>query len=386
MRLLNHSIAASLMTSCLAGIIFMGIFSATTAQAGRKLTLRLLVWEGYAPSDHLRAFIQQTNARYDVELNFAIRPASDPNEFFNALRMGTVDIISPAHNLVKDTAYNLMASELTLPIDLAHAPNYAFIDPVIQYQPWAIQDGHVYAVPIVQGPYGLAYNADIVKPAPTSWNIFWDPQYAGAYLVQRDYYELNVYITALALGYSGEDIFHYDRIKGPLLEQKLTALAQGAGSLWAGFDQAAHFRTRSIATSWRTHFPDLNAMGENWRIAVPREGTTWWIDTLMLSHTLADRPLLKQIAEQWINYLLQPPVQVDALSFRLGVYPVTLPALKLYRQKRKQFPGSDEALSLLQNHIPWQALSARDRNAFNLLWTEARQMRREHQIDDATKK
>ena len=27
--------------------------------------------------------------------------------------------------------------------------------------------------------YGLAYNSEKVKPAPTSWKVMWDKQYAG---------------------------------------------------------------------------------------------------------------------------------------------------------------------------------------------------------------
>jgi len=215
---------------------------------------------------------------------------------------------------------------------------------------------------------------DIVKEEPVSWNVFWDDRYIGRYVVQKDYYELNVYIAALALGFGPEEIFHYDVIKGPALESKIRQLAIHAHSLWIGFDQPIHFKGKALATTWRATFPELNRLGESWRIAVPKEGTTWWVDTLMLSHTLKNDPLLKQIAEEWINFILEPEVQTDVLAMKLGVFPVTTPALNLFDKKMTDhdFVNQDR---LLKNHIPWQLLNTRDRNAFSLLWKEALEAR-----------
>ncbi len=344
------------------------------ADTGDQMTLRFLIWEGYAPYPQRQVFKQKIIEKYGINLKFDVRHASNPDSFFNELRKGTVDIISPAHNLPKDSRYNFTTSGLTLPVNLKNVPNYHTIAPALQKQPWAVENEKIYAVPIIQGPYGLAYNTAIVKEEPVSWNVFWDDRYIGRYVVQKDYYELNVYIAALALGFGPEEIFHYDVIKGPALENKIRQLAIHAHSLWIGFDQPIHFKGKALATTWRATFPELNRLGESWRIAVPKEGTTWWVDTLMLSHTLKNDPLLKQIAEEWINFILEPEAQTDVLAMKLGVFPVTTPALNLFDKKMTDhdFVNQDR---LLKNHIPWQLLNTRDRNAFSLLWKEALEAR-----------
>jgi len=347
-----------------------GIFPSIAAPRDR-LTLRFLIWEGYAPYQQQQAFKQKILTKHGVDLEFVVRYASNPDHFFNELRKGEVDIISPAHNLPKDSRYNFTTNGLTLPINIKNVPNYHNIDPALKNQHWAVENGKIYAVPIIQGPYALVYNTALVKEEPVSWNIFWDKRYAGRYSVQKDYYELNVYIAALALGFCPEEIFHYDVIKGPALENKIQQLAIHADSMWTGFDKPIHFKGKALATSWRATFPESNRLGESWRIAVPKEGTTWWVDTLALSHTLKDDPLLKQIAEEWINFILEPRIQTNVLALTLGVYPVTTPALKLFSQKKTNHHEASNQDRLLKNHIPWKLLNIRDRNAFSLLWKEA---------------
>jgi spermidine/putrescine-binding protein len=339
------------------------------------VSLRLLVWEGYAPRDEQDAFIRHVRQKYNVGLTFSIRFASSPDDYFDALRKGEVDIISPAHNLPKDFRYRFITNGLTLPFNLDLIPNYDAITDDLRYQHWATHRGDVFAVPVLQGPYGIAYNADLIREAPRSWNIFWDPRYAGKYMVSGDYYELNIYISALALGYRPEEIFSYDMIKGGALERRVHQLAVNAHSFWTGFDKATHFKGKALATSWRSTFPELNALGEKWRIAVPEEGTTWWTDTLMIGHSLKRQPLLRRIAEEWINHLLDPVVQTESLALRLGIYPVTTPALALYRKRLADSPDAANQNRLLAHHISWKVLGTRSRNAFSLLWREALEAR-----------
>jgi len=373
-RLLFLAIALLCLVSILAGVPSS---AAEPPENETAFTLRLLVWEGYAPRDEQETFIRLVQRKYGVRLTFHIRDASSPEDYFDALRKGEVDIVSPAHNLPKDFRYRFIKNGLTLPIDLDHIPNYDTMTDDLRYQHWATERGAVYAVPVLQGPYGIAYNADLIDEEPRSWNIFWDPRYAGRYMVSGDYYELNIYIAALALGYRPAEIFSYDMVKGPQLEKRVRELAVNAHSFWTGFDKAIHFKGKALATSWRSTFPELNDLGEKWRIAVPEEGTTWWTDTLMIGHPLRQQPLLRRIAEEWINHLLKPMVQTESLALRLGIFPVTTPALELYRQRLANSPDAANQNRLLAHHISWKVLGTRSRNAFSLLWREALEAREE---------
>ena len=348
-----------------------------TAEGSEQLTLRMLTWDGYAPPTAQKRFQRIIAHKFGIDLQFEIEYASNPDDYYNKIRSGAVDLISPAHNIPRDSRYNLTQNGVTIPINLGNIPNYQNLLPQLSKQPWAMDNGRVYAVPIVHGFYSLAYNSSIIKEPPTSWNIFWDQEYAGKYTVNKDYYELNVYIAALALGARKDDIFHYDTIKGNKLEARLHKLAANAASFWSGFDKPVHFRNVALATTWRFAFPQTNEMLKDWRVAEPREGTPWTIDTIMLGKTLKDNEPLKTIAELWINFLLEPENQVEIFANGIGTCPVTNEAWDMYTTYYLS-PAERERLErLFTNLIPWQILKTRDRNAFLLLWREALAERRE---------
>ena len=335
------------------------------------MVLRLLIWDGYAPREVRDSFIKSVRETYGVDLSFSITYASNPDDFFDALRNEKVDLISPAHNLPKDSRYNLTTNGLTLPLRLDNIPNYSHLVPELHKQPWAMEGGEVYAVPVVQGPYALAYNTALVPVEPESWRVLWDPAYMEAFMVHGDYYEVNVYIAALALGYSSGDIFRFDAIKGAGLERMLGYLATESAAFWQGFDKPEEYKGMALATTWRCSFPEAGGAFKGWRIAVPNEGTPWWIDAMLISHTLKDKPLLRRIAEAWINHLLVDGVQTRALAMELGTYPVTQKGLSDYLDSFSQTAGGETLKLLLESKISWKILTTRDRNAFNFLWREA---------------
>lgn len=336
-----------------------------------KLTLRMLIWEGYAPVATRTSFQKYIKELYDVDLSFDISYASSPDGFFDKIRSGEVDLISPAHNLPKDPRFNLTKNNLTLPINLSNIPNYQNLKPELSRQPWAIDHGEVYAVPIVHGIYGLAYDSAIIEHAPDSWSVLWDPRYEGLYNVNKDYYELNLYVAALSLGDRKDDIFTYDKIKGDRLESRLKALAKNAGNFWVGFDKPKNYKNLALATTWRFTFPEELGFSKDWRIAVPKEGTPWTIDTIMLSHTLANNDKLRTIAELWINYLLEPENQISIFAIGIGTCPVTRDAWKIYIEHILSVEQRDRLERLFNNLVPWRILKIRDRNAYHLLWQEA---------------
>lgn len=276
-------------------LAFLLLFLPGIAPATEQVTLRMLAWDGYAPVEAQKRFKQLIREMYDVELSIKIESAINPDPYFNKIRSGLVDIISPAHNLPRDSRYNLTDSILTLPIKLENIPNYDKLIPEPSRQQWAMNHGEMRAVPIVHGFYILACTSAVIHKFPTCWAVFWDPKYnKGRFSVNLDYYELNVYIALLGLGKRKEDIFHYDSIKVDILEENLPYLAQNAGAFWRGYDQPEHSKDVICATTWRFAFPDEIIALCDWRMAEPAEGTPWTIDTIMLSKSLKDNGLKKK--------------------------------------------------------------------------------------------
>ena len=312
--------AAQKAFSCL---LLCAILIIPSKQAQAKDVLNLLVWEGYAPPAQVEKFESYIQAKYNRKVTLDIKYISDPNDFFNAVRSQKADIISPTHNLLKDSKFNYIDKKLILPVDLRNIPNYENLIPDLHHADYITKDGRVYGVPFAHGPYGLAYNAMLVKP-PDTWNIFWDPVYANKYTISADYYEVNIYITALALGYDREMLDKADMLNNPVLQRKLRSLIKNAHSLWNGVDKPEDLTGLSLAAVWGFSLPELRKRGETWEIANPKEGTIGWVDNYVICYSLREEPFLRKIAEEWLNFVISPDYQIDVVVHGLGSDPVNI--------------------------------------------------------------
>jgi spermidine/putrescine-binding protein len=333
--------------------------------------LRILCWEGYAAPEYTQQFEVLIKAKYGKDVKLVVQNVSDPGEFFEAVRTKKADLISPAHNIPKSARWKLIKGGVTLPLNLANIPNYKDLIPTLQHAEYITEGGEVYGVPIVYGPYGLAYNTTVFAEAPTSWTIFWDPQYRGRYALSADYHEANIYMTALAQGLRSPDIFSYSKLNTPEMQQKLTELAQSAKTFWVGVDTADDLQGLAFATAWGFALPELQKRGEVWKMAEPQEGTTGWVDNWMIGYALADNPALKQIAEEWINYSIGPEVQVGYVR-NIAQFPVNLTIGPLLTpEEQTAFHLADP--NYFQEHlILWATLGERDQNGFKVMWQRAR--------------
>jgi spermidine/putrescine transport system substrate-binding protein len=337
----------------------------------RAETLNLLCWEGYAPAPFIDTFTRRMQSRYGVDLDLSVTFVSSQEEFFEKLRSREADLISPAHNIPKSKRWPLIRPnsnyQLVLPINLDNIPNYQDLTPSLKHLPFVSLQDNLYGVPVLYGAYALMYNSDKLSQPPSSWSVLWDPAYRDQYAISQDYAEANIYVTALALGYRGEDLFSYDRlIEDPRFKQRLSELAQHASTLWHGVDRASELKGLTLSTGWGFAIPELNRQGENWRIANPKEGSTGWVDHWMIGYSLIDKPLLKRIAEEWINDTLSPEFQAHYAK-TLGQHPVNPKALPLLTAaERSRLPLQD-----IKHLTLWRNLPTRDQNGFKRLWQNA---------------
>lgn len=334
--------------------------------------LRILCWEGYALPEYTQPFEQLVKEKYGIDLTVTVEHVSDPQEFFDGIRGKRIDLISPAHNIPKSARWPFISGELTLPIDLENVPNYTNLIPELQYADYITENGQVYGVPIVYGPYGLAYNTNIVKEAPDSWEIFWDPQYAGHYAISSDYHEANIYITALALGFDKEQMFEYTEVNTPEMNERLQALAHNAKTFWVGVDTADKLQGLTFATAWGFAFPELAQRGEIWKMAQPKEGTTGWVDNWMIGYSLQDNPSMKRIAEEWINYSIGPDVQMGYVR-NIAQFPVNLSIQDRLTPEENATFHLDNPSYFKKNLILWDVLSRNNQTGFRRLWKQAKQ-------------
>ncbi len=342
----------------------------TSVALAESVTLRLLIWEGYAPEELRTKFIALVKEQYDVDLNLEVSFVNANDDFFPALRDGKVDLISPSHPIPKDARWKLIDRNLVLPINLDNIPNYVNLLPSLQKADYCTLDGKVYAVPHVRGPYGLAYNTGQVKAEPKSWNVLWDPKFKGKYTLGQDAYVHNVSITALAMGHERDDINNYKKLNTVEVQAKLGELAANSAHMWQGVDDAKTLKGLSLAVVWGFSIPALADQGEVWKIAEPLEGTTGWVDNFMISYTLEDKPKLKRIAEAWLDYVLSDDYQRYTVR-GLACAPVTSNAAELFTENEVQALHLNDPSHFEKNRILWKILDKKDRNGLKRLWDKA---------------
>lgn len=337
-----------------------------------KATLRITCWAGYA-KPYEADFKALVKDKYKVDVELQIYNPTDQDEFFLAVQNDTADLISPPIELPKTPRFYTYGGERPLlqPVDINNIPNLKKMLPVFRNDTTPIYDGRRYGVPYNCGPYGLAYNADRIESAPDSWNILWEPQYAGLYTINNNFPKVNVWITALALGYSYDDIFDIERLDRPLLQKHLNVLAQNAKSLWDGAANPDEFPELTLATTWGFAAQQANQKGGNWLLAAPKEGGTAWIDCWYIGAGAKD--LTKQLAEEWINFMLAEKQQADVVKSQ-GVSPViTEVGEALSAKEKSMFHVGDN--DYFKTVALWRVMTEETEQAFDAMWQEAKKNR-----------
>ncbi len=144
-------------------------------------------------------------------------------------------------------------------------------------------------------------------------------------------------------------------------------LRRNVGPFLNCFYNASDLNRKTIATSWGFSFSDLAKQGEVWKFAEPKEGSPWWVDNFCLSASLANKPELKRISEELINYIISPEFQLDNIVNYLSAVPVNMKT-QLTAQQRASFHMNDDAKTFEKRRILWPTLNKRTRNGFSKMW------------------
>lgn len=335
--------------------------------------LRFLIWQGHAPDAWIERAEKRINSHFGRSVKLKLSYVKGGEDFYDAIRNRAVDVVMMTHHEYKDERFKYIQNRLLLPLDLNNIPNFKHVIPALQTAEHLLSEGQVYAVPVSQGPYGLAYNTALVQREPQSWNIFWDPRFKGQYVLGSNEYIYNANITALALGYPRERMGSYDALNNPEFKKKLRSLVVNAHSFWIGVDTPDNLAGRPLAISWGDSLGPLKARGELWQIADPSEGTVCWIDNYALTWALRDKPLLKKVAEDYINELLSTDYQVGHILREMSLTPIITNIASLLTPEETSRLNLGVPNFFEKNRILQRTYSQRDRNGMKLLWDEAMQ-------------
>jgi putative spermidine/putrescine transport system substrate-binding protein len=181
-----------------------------------------------------------------------------------------------------------------------------------------IVDGHVYGTPYMYGPNFLMYNTKVVKPAPTSWDITFEPDspYAGkitAYDSPIFIADAAVYLKTHQPELNITDPYELTQDQFDAAVDLLKQQADLISGYWVAYtDEIDGFVDGSMVagTAWPINLTYTKSEADTAAV-VPDEGVTGWADTWMISAN-APHP---NCMLQWMDWTLQPDVQAEVGIF-----------------------------------------------------------------------
>ena len=354
-------------------LVVISFCSYGLAQEMKKETIRITCWEGYSDQAVIDAFKSLVKEKYKIDVEVKSTYAVGQEDFYNAAKNGTADLISPPADMAKTPRFNCFKKGkfLLSEIKPKNIPNLKNFLPFFKQDSSLIYEGKRYGLPYNCGPYGLAYNANVFQEAPTTWNVFWDPKYAKKYTINNNFHKVNIWVTALTLGYKYDQIFDIDKLDRAKIQEKLNVLVKNAKSLWDGEANADEFPQLDLATTWGFAVVHANQKGGNWKLASPKEGGSAWIDNWCI--TSSAKGMTKKLCDEWINLQLSPKFQAAVVK-QQGVSPVVNNVGDLVTPDEKTlFHVGDN--NYFKTVAIWRVMSEKTEKAFGEMWEEAKKQR-----------
>jgi spermidine/putrescine-binding protein len=285
-------------------------------------SLNIIIWAGYAESgkndpvyDWVTAFEQETGCKVNTKVG------NTSDEMVSLIRQGggaTYDGVSASG----DATLRLIANGDVAAVDPATIPGFGDIAPFLQNAPHYVVNGQHYGVPHGWGGNTLLYRSDIVTPAPTSWNVVFDPTASQPYQGKITDYDSPIYIADAALYLKAHnpelgitDPYELTQDQFNAAVDLLKQQNPWVGKYWSLFsDEIDNFKSGAtvVGTTWPYQYNDLKytekaAVGQ----VVPSEGMTGWADTWMMSsHAAHPNCMLK-----WMAWMITPEVQTEVAEY-----------------------------------------------------------------------
>lgn len=268
------------------------------------------------------------------------------------------DLISASGDITE----RLYKAGLVRPLDTSKLQNYSTVFESFQSGDWNTFDGKPYGVTFAWRPNVLVYNTDAVPTAPTSWDVLFDPAYAGKITLPDN--PMTIADVVLWLGKADP----YDLTPADLAEvkAKLIELRPSIRKFWTRAGELANlFQSGEVvlAHAWPLTYQQLEEAGFPVGSASPKGKLTGWTDSWMISRNSPNA----EAAYQWIDYLLSGPGQKGVIETTGYSGETTLGTEAVGAERAKEL---FDDLSLHSQIKMWQSVENYD--AWVKLWNEIR--------------
>lgn len=323
------------------------MLAATSAQA--KVVLNVNEWPGYVSMNKEEFYKYAKSKGIEVELNVVKPDIATEEIMFNNLRSTdkAVDIATPTESFLPSRQGKIL--KLLAPVDPSKVDGYNNVPAQLRNSEFHISGGKHYGIVFMAGYYGLYYNSNVVKSAPTSWEILWSPEAAKKYSVSKDTYFVNAHIAQWTI--DSKNIEHaYDETKmdDAKLRSKLKDLAKNAAHLWEGIGNTPEqLKDLHYTASWGFELP------KEWKLARPAPGSPTWIDCLSITEKAAKDPKKLEAFYALASFLVRPETQ-EVYAQKLRAIPLTGKTdASAFDKKFYWHPLSDRAGNFMMN--AWEA-------------------------------
>jgi spermidine/putrescine transport system substrate-binding protein len=241
------------------------VLLAAPAFAQDKLTY--FTWSGYELPEFNQSYLIAHPEGIDISM------FGDDDDAFTKVKAGFhPDVAHPCYDKVARWA----AEGLIQPIDTALIANWNNIFPVFRNLPdLQAGDGKVWMVPFDWGNTSILYRTDLIQNPEQSWNLLWDPQYAGRMAVIDAVHDTPL-VAAILAGVNPFDMSEADmeKVADKLREQRplLTSYTTDMTSV----EQALASGELEAAMTWNASAVALKAQGVPVEFMNPKEGMLTW--------------------------------------------------------------------------------------------------------------
>ncbi|HUR76295.1 MAG TPA: ABC transporter substrate-binding protein [Sporichthya sp.] len=306
--------------------------------------VNLVAWAGYVEDgstdpkvDWVSDFTKKTGCKVKV----TIGDSSDA--MVTLMKTGKYDGVSASG----DATSRLIAAKDVAPVNVDLVPSYADIFAGLKDKPHNTVNGVHYGIPHGRGANLLMYNTEKVKPAPDSWGAVFDAK--SPYKGKVTAYDNPIYIADAALYLKATkpdlgitNVYELDEKQFTAAVDLLKAQRGIVGEYWSDYTKEIDAFAKGnsvVGTTWQVITNTLTADKEPVKAILPKEGSTGWSDTWMISSKAAHPNCMYM----WMDHIASPKANAAVAEY-FGEAPANTKSCNVTADKKHcaTFHAADE--------------------------------------------